>query len=240
MIASAESLSRDASGARCIATSRMAPIITNFPLSCPCIFWRSSSEVAVSITAAPVTFPLVLALHARGTAAIWNGCGPTAWNENRSLVQPRPNGPQLSKCGLAKPHPFIVARAQSPAAWVIGEPVSRGPCTSVSQLMRSMTCDRCMASVLMRSIVATSTFSCAARPAGRAPMVNAVAVAARRRARALGAKFILILRRLVTKHLRVAPHVRWCRTCREGYGATFMVFPPSSPVGRRSSRPPGA
>src|SRR5690606_13349986 len=54
---------------------------------------------------------------------------------------------------------------------VMGDPVSLGPCTSVSQLMMSMTWDRSMASVLIRSMVATSTGSWARARLGRASSV---------------------------------------------------------------------
>ena len=44
-----------------------------------------------------------------------------------SFDQPRPNGPQLSSRTFVAPFSVSHLAAQSPAAFVVGEPVSRAP-----------------------------------------------------------------------------------------------------------------
>jgi hypothetical protein len=75
------------------------------------------------------------------------------------LDQPRPNGPHVSIFAFAIPHSLSFLTVQSPAAFALGEPVSRAPKTSVSQLAISMTCDRSRSSALMRLTAAVSIFS---------------------------------------------------------------------------------
>src|SRR5690242_5803549 len=104
-------------------------------------------------TGAPVTRPLLLADHARGTASTINGFGDTASSEKRSFCQPMPVGvSHFSRCTLTRPHDFICSIVHSDAFCRFGDHVRRGPCTSVSQLVMSMTCERSSASDLMRSI----------------------------------------------------------------------------------------
>lgn len=49
-----------------------------------------------------------------------------------SRDQPRPNGPQDSRCALATPQSRSLSRAYSSALLRLGEPVKRGPVTSNS------------------------------------------------------------------------------------------------------------
>jgi hypothetical protein len=58
-------------------------------------------------------------------------CGSMTWIENRRIDHPRPNGPQLSRWALASPHDAIRSRVHSLARRRLGEPVRRGPITSV-------------------------------------------------------------------------------------------------------------
>ena len=132
-------MSRRPSASKCAAGSRVAPRSTNRPFNLPAYEAASAIESIFTRIASPFTRPLVLGDHARGTALTMNALGDVAWMANRSLTQPRPNGPHISKWGLASPHVLNWASVQSPAFFVIGDPVSRGPCTSVSQLMMSIT-----------------------------------------------------------------------------------------------------
>ena len=82
-------------------------------------------------------------VQALGTPVRVHGCAPdTTVAEKRSFTQPRPNVPHDSTRGLVAPHSVNRLTAQSAAALKLGEPVSRGPYTSVSQLAVSITCDR--------------------------------------------------------------------------------------------------
>ena len=58
-------------------------------------------------------------------------CGSITWAENRLSVQPRPNGPHASRWALDSPHAASRSRVHSLARFMFGEPVSRGPITSV-------------------------------------------------------------------------------------------------------------
>jgi hypothetical protein len=49
----------------------------------------------------------------------------------------------FSRATFCSPHAFSCVTAHSPAFWMPGEPLSRGPCTSVSQLEISMTRELC-------------------------------------------------------------------------------------------------
>ena len=51
--------------------------------------------------------------------------------ENRLSDQPRPNGPHASRWALARPQAASLSRVHSLARFMLGEPVSRGPITSV-------------------------------------------------------------------------------------------------------------
>ena len=57
--------------------------------------------------------------------------GSTTWAENRFSVQPLPKGPQASRWALDSPHLFRVWQVHSLARFRPGDPVSRGPITSV-------------------------------------------------------------------------------------------------------------
>src|SRR6185437_1916657 len=133
-------------------------------LSLPAYCCRSSSvQPACTSIAGPDTAPTVPTDHACGTASTMNGTGAVAIIEKCSFSHPRPTGvSHVSSCTLANPHDFISDIAHAPARVAFGDQVSRGPYTSDSQLMMSMTCELFISSDLMRSIVASSTFSCAA------------------------------------------------------------------------------
>jgi len=65
---------------------------------------------------------------------------------------PRPKGPHASRCALVRPKHFNWSRVHSFALLRLGEPVSRGPITSVSVLSVSITCEWFMPSSRMRAI----------------------------------------------------------------------------------------
>ena len=75
--------------------------------------------------------PSVPGDHALGKAISGMHWGSMTCAENRFSVQPRPNGPQASRWALASPHLFSVWQVHSLARFRLGEPVSRGPITSV-------------------------------------------------------------------------------------------------------------
>ena len=56
-----------------------------------------------------------------------NGRGETTCATIRSFDQPRPNGPQDSILAFAIPQSFSFFTVQSPAAFALGDPVSRAP-----------------------------------------------------------------------------------------------------------------
>ncbi len=58
-------------------------------------------------------------------------CGSMIWAEKRFSVQPLPKGPQASRWALASPHFVKVWQVHSLARFRLGDPVSRGPITSV-------------------------------------------------------------------------------------------------------------
>jgi hypothetical protein len=61
-------------------------------------------------------------------------CGSTIRALNRTSDHPLPNG-QVSRCAFTSPHSLNFRMAQSLAWRIAGPPVSRGPYTSLSQLM---------------------------------------------------------------------------------------------------------
>jgi len=56
-----------------------------------------------------------------------NGRGEITWTTVRSLDHPRPNGPHVSSFAFAIPHSVSFFTVQSPAAFALGDPVSRAP-----------------------------------------------------------------------------------------------------------------
>jgi hypothetical protein len=54
-------------------------------------------------------------------------------------AQPRPKVPQASKCALTRPHLANWSRVHSLAFFMLGEPVRRGPMSSVRWLIMSIT-----------------------------------------------------------------------------------------------------
>src|SRR5262245_13474739 len=113
----------------------------HLPFNRPSLYFvRSScSSVSETSTTSPFTRPFVPGDHAVGCPVIGNACGETACRWNFSLVHPHGN-PLLAPLGSAghgssavfsRPHSFIFATVHSPAFRMLGEPVSRGPYTSV-------------------------------------------------------------------------------------------------------------
>lgn len=90
--------------------------------------------------ASPLTGPEVPADHARGAASTSKGVGESTCTVRRSLRHPGNRGLQYSNPTFDSPHSFIVFTAHSPAAFAPGDPVRRGPWTSVSQLAIDITC----------------------------------------------------------------------------------------------------
>src|SRR6476659_1103083 len=79
-------------------------------------------------------------------------CGSMTCAENRFRVQPRPKGPHGSRCAFDSPHLARVSRVQSLARFKLGEPVRRGPMTSVRWLSVAITWECLSSSSLMRSM----------------------------------------------------------------------------------------
>src|SRR4029453_17239467 len=104
--------------------------------------------------------PFVPAVQAFGIAIRGKVTGATTWAELRSKLQPRPNS-KLSRCAFARPQVSSCLRAQSAASLYCGEPLRRGPWTSVSCAAVSITWDLRKPSSRMRPIVAQSRFSVA-------------------------------------------------------------------------------
>src|SRR5580658_1034128 len=77
-----------------------------------------------------------------------------------SIDQPRPKGPQASRCALASPQSRSLSRAYSSALLRLGEPVKRGPVTSVMYPTRSMIWEWFKAASRMRAAASRSAFSC--------------------------------------------------------------------------------
>ena len=92
-------------------------------------------------------------------------CGATICAWNCSSDHPWPNA-NRSSCTSATPHARSCRMAHSPAASMAGEPVTRGPYTSLSQPASSMTCDRCRPSSRMAATIAWSGACAAAGSAG--------------------------------------------------------------------------
>jgi hypothetical protein len=61
-------------------------------------------------------------------------CGSIIWALKRTSDQPFPNG-HVSRCAFTSPHSLNLRMAQSLACRMAGLPVSRGPYTSLNQLM---------------------------------------------------------------------------------------------------------
>src|SRR5437588_2319643 len=79
-------------------------------------------------------------------------CGSTTCAEKCFSVQPRPKGPQASRCAFCRPHFASVSRVHSLARFAAGEAVKRGPMTSLKYESVCITCERFIPSSLMRSI----------------------------------------------------------------------------------------
>ena len=86
----------------------------------------SASDSALTRSTLPRTGPFVPAVQAFGSATSGKDIGATTWAEQRSKLQPRPNG-QLSRWAFARPQVSSCCRAQSAAFLYCGEPVRRGP-----------------------------------------------------------------------------------------------------------------
>ena len=128
------------------------------PASLPFHFSTSASLSSLTRTALPRTLPPVPAVHAFGIATSGNVTGATTCAELRSKLQPRPNS-KLSRCAFARPQPSSCLRAHSAASLYCGEPLRRGPCTSVSCAAVSITCERRKPSSRILPIAAQSRFS---------------------------------------------------------------------------------
>ena len=114
------------SGEACIAAVR-----TILPFNFPLNFSRSSGPLITAIIACPVTGPFVPGDQGCAKPMMgWNS-GSFIIAAKRVGAQPRPNGPHFSIFTLTRPHSCIFLTAQLPASLILGDPVSRGPYTSV-------------------------------------------------------------------------------------------------------------
>ena len=100
------------------------------PASWPRYFPASASDSILTFTTLPRFGPSVPGAYPRGTASSVAGEGLTIWTTARSRDQPRPNW-NASRCALARPHDSRRWRVQSLASRIWGDPVTRGPITSV-------------------------------------------------------------------------------------------------------------
>src|SRR5687768_17194737 len=105
---------------------------------------------ASSRTTSLVTVPFVDGDQALGYAATGIYCGSITAAVKLLNDQPRPNGPHDSRCAFCIPHSFILSRVHSFARFIFGEPVRRGPMTSVIYERVCMTCERFIPSMRMR------------------------------------------------------------------------------------------
>ncbi len=83
-------------------------------------------------TARPRTAPFVPGVHARTSPTRESFTGETMNPEKRSLSHPGWPKSQGSRCAFSKPHEVVCFITHSAAALWLGEPVRRGPYTSVS------------------------------------------------------------------------------------------------------------
>ena len=100
------------------------------PASWPRYFSASASDSILTFTTLPRRGPSVPGVKPRGTASRVAGMGLIIWTTARSSDQPRPNW-NPSRWALARPHDSSRWRVQSLASRICGEPVTRGPITSV-------------------------------------------------------------------------------------------------------------
>ena len=101
------------------------------PASLPFHFSRSASVSIFALTTFARTGPEVPGVQALGRAMSGVATGVTRLTAQRSKDQPLPKGPKLSRCALLKPQPASWSRVHSLAFFADGEPLSRGPITSV-------------------------------------------------------------------------------------------------------------
>jgi len=83
------------------------------------------------MTTSAVTGPLVPGVHALGNPSTGQGVGDVTCATNLSFDHPRPNGPQPHFRDTFDLHSFNRPIAQSAAARICGELVSREPWTSL-------------------------------------------------------------------------------------------------------------
>src|ERR1700678_731610 len=120
----------------------------------------SSLSVGTAMTCA-VTDPLVAGDHGVAWAIKTAVSGVTISTEVLIWRQPMPNSPQLSRRALAHPIAVSWSRVHALALAKLGEPVSRGPISSNSELAYSITCERVRPSPRMRAYIARSRDSLA-------------------------------------------------------------------------------
>src|SRR5262249_38964813 len=104
----------------------------------------------------PEIVPSIPADHASGKPWSLAYCGATRSIRRRVYDQLRPNGPHGSSATFERPYDLNRSAAHSAAATWLGDAVSLGPCTSVSQERWSMTFDRSKASDLISCTSARS------------------------------------------------------------------------------------
>src|SRR5205085_9916411 len=85
-----------------------------------------------TFTGLPLITPFVPGVHARGSAQSCATSGAVMRTVHSSYDQPRPNGPQLSRCALLRPNAVSLSRVHSLARFMFGEPVRRGPTKSIN------------------------------------------------------------------------------------------------------------
>ncbi len=148
-------------GPSSMRTARAGCVRTILPFSVPRYFSSPASSVASTRTTSATTAPLVPDDHDPGKPMSGSTCGSTRCALKRTSDQPLPKG-NVSRWPLASPHSANFFSVQSAACLIPGPPVSRGPYTSLNQLMWSITCERFRPSSRILAIVARSTFSAGA------------------------------------------------------------------------------
>src|SRR5580693_4310317 len=101
-------------------------------------------------TAAPLMGPLVEGDQGADCAIKTAVSGEVIRTQVLICCHPIPNSPQSSRCAFEQPMAVNWSRVQALALAIFGEPVSRGPISSLSPEAYSMTCECCSPSSRIR------------------------------------------------------------------------------------------
>jgi len=124
------------------------------------------------LTALAWTIPFVPGVHATTSSTSESFTGEVIAPHARSFVHPGWPKFHGSRCPFFMPQSAIVLTAHSPAAFRLGEPVTRGPYTSVRKCSVRITCDRFIPSSRIRELTSESIRSSAANGRTAAALNN--------------------------------------------------------------------